>query len=240
MLATVSASVAQLGKIPQHMIQPKVLYTSWTEDRSLDVKHSPLLTRLFFSIASPAAFADLRGACFVARNKGETRRPQSTNTVSQTIQALDKLDSASFADTIARRYHCVQLVTKRNELEEYYKNQEPRHKTRRSLKLQDSTATTEGVAKPHEGFGRASSLALADLMAEAYPELTPPRRHRAATGNQYERRYKSLKSRLGAGRNWHLMEERFSSGILPLVPVGDEYGIQNYEYVLLLPVTSPS
>jgi len=229
---TVSASVAHLGRIPQHIIQPKALYTSWTKTKNLDVKHSLLLTRLFFSIASPAAFADLRDACFVARKKGETRRPQSTNTVSETIQALDKLDSASFADMIERRYHYVQLITKRNELEDRHKKQEPRRKTRRSLKLQDNTATTDGVAKPHEGFGRASSLALADLMAEAYPDLTPPLRHRAATGTQYERRYKSLKSRLGAGRNWHLMKERFSSGILPLVPVGEEYEIQNYEYVL--------
>jgi len=232
-LATVLASVAQLGRIPKHIIQPKVLYTSWTKDKNVDVKHSPLLTRLFFSIASPAAFADLRDACFVARQKGETRRPQSTNTVSETIQALDKLDSTSFADTIERRYHYVQLVTKRNELEDHYKNQEPRQKTRRSLKLLDNTAITDGVAKSYEGFGRASSLALADLMAEAYPDLTPPLRHRTATGTQYERRYRSLKSRLGAGRNWHLMKERFSSGILPLVPVGEEYEIQNYEYVLL-------
>lgn len=50
---------------------------------------------------------------------------------------------------------------------------------------------------------------------------------------EYQKNLKALKSKLGSGRNWHLLKQRFSAGILALVPVDGNYNIQNYEYVLI-------
>jgi hypothetical protein len=46
------------------------------------------------------------------------------------------------------------------------------------------------------------SLAMAELMAECYPRLTPK-------DDEYETMYKSLKNDLSKGRNWNLLQEKF-------------------------------
>ena len=76
-------------------------------------------------------------------------------------------------------------------------------------------------------ISRADSLALGDLMRDAYPELnqTQP--------DAYKKKLSSLKVRLRDGRNWHKMQE-LVPGILALVPTGEEYHIQNHEYVSFL------
>ena len=76
---------------------------------------------------------------------------------------------------------------------------------------------------------RQASGALSSLMAEAYPNLEQPSRLRNSSGTEYKKKYKSLKNMLGSGRNWDLMQQKFSPGILALIPTGGEYGIQNYE-----------
>ena len=54
----------------------------------------PLLTRLFFAIASADAFDQLSEACMLIRQKEESIMPDSLSDVSQTMKALDKLDVA--------------------------------------------------------------------------------------------------------------------------------------------------
>jgi hypothetical protein len=80
-----------------------------------------------------------------------------------------------------------------------------------------------------EGYGRASSLALADLMAQAHPKLKPLTRNRGRMDDEYQRRLKSLTNRISSGRNWHLIQQKFSPGILALVPTGGDYRILNSE-----------
>ena len=80
-----------------------------------------------------------------------------------------------------------------------------------------------------ETYGRASSLALADLISQAYPDLKQPQRRQKAPEDEYQRKLKSLQNRLDSGRNWHLMQQRFSPGILTLVPTSGDYKIQNSE-----------
>jgi hypothetical protein len=76
---------------------------------------------------------------------------------------------------------------------------------------------------------KSSSLALADLMAEAYPHLEKPARVQDATGTEYGKKYSTLRHMLAAGRNWHALQQLFSVGVLALVPTGSESGIHNSE-----------
>jgi hypothetical protein len=76
---------------------------------------------------------------------------------------------------------------------------------------------------------KSSSLALADLMAEAYPHLEKPVRVQDAVGTEYGKRYSTLNHMLAAGRNWHVLQQAFPIGILALVPTGSERGIHNSE-----------
>jgi hypothetical protein len=50
-------------------------------------------------------------------------------------------------------------------------------------------------------------------MARAYPKLKPFPRSRGRSENEYQRRLTSLKNRISSGRNWHLMQQKFSPGI---------------------------
>jgi hypothetical protein len=124
-----------------------------------------LLTRLFFAIASPDAFYQLRDACTSIRENGASTILQPTNSIAQTIQALDNLEIAASTNSILRRYHLTRLVDHRNERESYHKIKRPE----RAVRI---------VKDGSEGYGRASSLALEDLMAQAYRRLQnrlPPR-----------------------------------------------------------------
>jgi hypothetical protein len=210
------ASLKSLQKIPKTSSQPAEVYKIFL-DRGQNEDLCWLLTRLFFAIASPDAFYRLRDACRSAREiGGSTIEP--TNNVAQTIQALDNLEIAASANSILRRCHLTRLVKQRNERESYHKDHRPERALRR---VKDSS----------EGYGRASSLALADLMAQAYPELKPGQRGRGTLGNEYQIQLRSLKNRLNSGRNWHLMQQRFLPRILALVPTGGDCEIHNYEYV---------
>ena len=110
-----------------------------------------MLTRLFFAIASPDAFYQLRDACTSIRENGASTILQPTNSVAQTIQALDNLEIAVLINSILRRYHLTRLVDYRNERESYYKIKRPE----RAVRI---------VKDSSEDYGRALSLALADLM----------------------------------------------------------------------------
>jgi hypothetical protein len=184
------------------------------QHKSEDRNCLSVLTRLFYAIASPEAFYQLRDACTLVRQNGEFIIPQPSDTIVQTVRALDGLETAASTNAILRRYHLVRLIHHRNE--------------REKERLTKNSNKTSKSAEVKRGFGRASSLALSDLMAEAYPELEQPSRLQDAIGTEYERRHKSIKNMLCSGRNWDLLQERFSPGILALVPVR-EHGVQNYE-----------
>lgn len=111
-----------------------------------------LLTRLFFAIASPDAFYQLRDTCTFIREDVAATILQLTNIIAQTIQALDTLEITASTHSILRRHYLIRLVDHRNERETHYKTERPK-RAMRSIK--------EGI----EEYGRASSLALADLMA---------------------------------------------------------------------------
>ena len=80
------------------------------------------LTRLFFAIASPDTFADLREACSAVREQGVFTALQHTNTLKDTVKAIDPLDSTAFADRNLRRHYLVHLVEHRHQREAYHKS----------------------------------------------------------------------------------------------------------------------
>jgi JmjC domain, hydroxylase len=214
-----------LRQIPQNIVQPQRVYDIFIKRCGSENQTTvDLLTRLFFAIGSPNAFYQLQEACNTIRAEAEFTIPHYVDTINQTIQALDHLDKAVSLASIIRRYHLVRLVEHRNKIEALYTSQRPK-RNRRILKYeirnqnnghQDSTKE-QGVSR------RAQSLALADVMAEAYPNV------KISSGEDYEKKLRFLKNRLSSGRNWHLFEQKFSSGILALVPSGEIYGVQNPE-----------
>jgi len=220
-------SLKELECIPQDIIPPtEVCQKLVSRCGNVDEGALWLLVRLFYAIASPDAFSQLRDACALVREKGEFTVSQQTDTVVQTIRALDGLETAASTNAILRRYHLTRLVEHRNE-KEYLIAQTGRTSNRsksKNTRIEDSSH-----ANGQAGFGRISSMALSSLMAEAYPNLEQPSRLRNSSGTEYKKKYKSLKNMLGSGRNWDLMQQKFSPGILALIPTGGEYGIQNYE-----------
>jgi hypothetical protein len=129
-------------------------------------------------------FYQLQDACISVRETSALTMLQFTNSITQTIQAFDNLEITASTNSIMRRIHLTRLMDHRNERESYRKDQRPK----RALRI---------VKDSSESYGRASSLALADLIAQAYPEL---RRSRGRSVDDYQRRLKSLKNRLSSGR----------------------------------------
>jgi hypothetical protein len=191
---------------PAHYLLQRIVFSS-----ALFPPAHCLLQRIVFSSAlfPPAHY-------FLIRENGASTTLQPTNSIAQTIQALDSLEVAASTNSIVRRYYLIRLVDYRNERETHYKKERPERAVR-------------NVREGSKGYGRASSLALADLMAQAYPKLKPLPRSRGRMENEYQRRLKSLKNRISSGRNGHLIQQKFSPGILALIPTGSEYRILNSE-----------
>jgi hypothetical protein len=205
--------------IPKSSIQPADVYKIFLDrSQSEDQEGIWLLTRLFFAIASPDAFYQLRDACTSIRESDSPAVLQTNTSIAQTIQALDNLEIAVSTNSILRRYHLTRLVDYRNERETHHRSERPE----RALRIAKDSS---------ENYGRASSLALTDLMTQAYPKLKHHPRSRGRSEDEYQRRLKSLKNRISSGRNWYLMQQKFSPGILALVPTGGDYKIQNSESV---------
>jgi hypothetical protein len=214
-----SASAKDLALVPGYRIQPTDVCRIFVDrGMSKDTHAIRLLTRLFFSIASPDAFDQLRAACNTTRHNRDHKLCQNPS-IFQTLLVLDTLDITASTASILQRFHLSRLVVHRNDRERHHKSQGRVTRSERS----------------QEGFGRASSLALVDLMGEAYPDLKQPQKlpeHLIPApdlDDLYQRKLKSLKNKLSRGRNWQLMQDRFSAGILALVPTDGEYFIHNHE-----------
>jgi len=221
------ASLKELERIPLDIIPPSEVYQKLlTRCGNVDEGSLWLFVRLFYAVASPDAFSQLRDGCALVREGGEYTVSQQTDTVGQTIKALDGLETAASTHAILRRYHLTRLVEHRNDKEDNIAQQ-----GRRSIRAKSKNTPLEDSGHKDErikGYGRISSMALSSLMAEAYPELERPSRMQNASP-EYKKLHKSLQNMLSAGRNWHLMQLQFSPGILALIPTGGENGIQNYE-----------
>ena len=105
------ASLKCLEHIPKSSIQPAEVYKIFLDrSQSEDQNGIWFMTRLFFAIASPDAFYQLRDTCTSIREDGASTILQPTNSIAQTIQALDNLEIAASTNSILRRYHLIAFV----------------------------------------------------------------------------------------------------------------------------------
>lgn len=118
-----SAFFNQLLFIFKNLMQSVDIYQIFA-DRSQNENENEiwLLTRLFFAIVSSNVFYQWRDACIITRRNEDLSIRQSINSISQTIQALDYLDTIVFIISILRRYYLIFLMTHRNEREKHYQS----------------------------------------------------------------------------------------------------------------------
>jgi hypothetical protein len=209
--------------IPDSLIQPQKL--SELVVGMLDKSHkgaTTALANLFFAIGSPYAVGCLRDACRQAHHlRGIDKIPEEAGARRSTC-ALDRIHAHDKVSPILRRYHLVQLVRRRDELQQ---------KLNGTTRQQEPVVLKYGLRRPPSakaliGPKDAAGKALRELMKEAYPEDLPGKGEESP---QYDQRFKELKNRLSAGYNWHVLQARFGIGILALLPVGKEVGVWNSE-----------
>ena len=192
-----------------------------------------LLTRLLVSIASPDAFCQLRDAYAVIRENQSPTLPQIGGNVTQTIRSLEALDVAASMGSILRRYQLAHLVCLREERERKFASQLAQERCAQKVmpkRAAKRLKPNDEASEDSEGHYRsAASLALKDLMTEAYPMLKPSKQTNGKAHDAYSKKLKALKNRLSTGRNWCLLQQRFHNGILALIPTDGEFEIKNAE-----------
>ena len=174
------------------------------------------LMRLFYAIASPDAVCQLRDACQLIR-KGAFQITESTEDLSSTIKALDRLDTNDHIVSLTKRFYLVALSEKRFEFQARFSKGSGRLRTTTVQETSD------------EVLGRDDVLALAEMMKEAYSHLKPTRPGKTGGRDEYGIKRKILKDRLASGQKWSKLSKAFDSGILALVPTQGEYHVSNRE-----------
>ncbi|MCJ1475014.1 hypothetical protein MMC13_003674 [Lambiella insularis] len=217
--------------IPPEIIQPDDLYrllANRSEKKYDDML--PLLTRLFFAIASPDAFSQLSEACMTVRQEQASPSVTTLNEVLPPMQILDHLDAKSSVSSTLRRFHLTRLLDRRINLGNDYKNTRSRRTTKQrkhDSKQLNGLLDRGDIRNGDERSARIDTKALTDIMAESYPHLKQPRRDKSAfTDAKYRDRLSKLQNRLSCARNWHALQQKCSPGILALVPCGGEFQIQ--------------
>jgi hypothetical protein len=206
----------ELAPIAKKILEPDEICRILTEraEPKYHEKEVPFLVLLFFAIASPPAFKQLAETCATARQPHDLEIPNSTNDNTTLMRALDALESGTTIRVILRRFFLVRLWDQRLQLQDYYN----RRKSAR-IAAQRSSRTPVDDA---DVSGRADSIALRKLLTMFYPHLKEPSEgDPAADKGEYGEKYRKLKNRLSSARNWHALQQRFSPGILALVPCGE-------------------
>ena len=200
------------GPIPRDYHQPVDIYDVFY-DRSptADPASVWLLTRLFFAIGSPAAFAQLRETCITLRQSQELPNIPTVQSLRHKLQALDCLDVHFVAASVLRRYYLVSLKSHRKELQNEL--HDFRSSRTRNAQQQSASDQVDGQPLSSPAFNRADSQALSKMMREGYPDLEPTRASRQTGSNEYQTRLSALKERLRCGRNWELLQEAFAPPI---------------------------
>ena len=224
----ISAFFKQTALIPKDFHQPNDIYGTFSERCSTDDPATIwLLTRLFFGTGSPNSFDQLSKICTILRQSQDLPTPRATNNLRQIVQALDRLDVHFSVASVLRRYFLVSLKTHRMKLEEEHQHS-PSIRTRRAA-TRSSTLSENGQSQAVSTFDRADTQALRKMMEKAYPDLQPTRKIRGGAVDEYQRKLAALKERIRCGRNWKILQEKFGSSILLLIPARDEYTIRDSE-----------
>ena len=170
------------------------------------------LDNLYFGTGSSDSIRQLRDIVTTTRGSNSWTLSQRPSNIAETLHVLDTLDDFQQAALFVRRTYLLKLWKLRKELMDNAMNQRP------------------AEIQPVLAVGKLESNVLDHLMAEAYPDIAQRPREAGDVRkwrklNEVKR--KSLKNRFQAAKNWNALSERFSPGILALVPSGGEFHIQN-------------
>ena len=172
-----------------------------------------MLTRLFYAIGSPESFYQLKIACTGVWNMSALSLSDNYGSIPP-MRALDKLDVDVSVEPFLRRYHLAGLVASRDRGQAHYLAQDCRTQQPRLLRFGYTKPRAENTTG---GTRLAMRQALKDLLLESYPNLYSV----AETDPEYKSKLATLNQRLCSGRHWRALEDRYSSGILSLIPTGD-------------------
>lgn len=107
-----------VNDIPVSLIQPPKIYQLIAGILSKDHKHSTMpLTSFFFAIGSPYAINSLKEACKQVHSVQASGPFSEEAGARRSSRALDRIDMHHKVSPILRRYHLVQLVKRRDELQ---------------------------------------------------------------------------------------------------------------------------
>lgn len=225
-------SFIDLTEISQKVVEPDEVHRILIQ-QSEEKYHCKVefLTRLFFAIASPQAFKQLSEACLIVRQHRESAVLNPAEDDSVLMRALDVLDVGTTVRAILRRFYLVRLLDHRIQREDYYKG---RSSARVRAKRKQDYWSLEKLSKDaddqvekdetnrRQRAGRADTKAFADLLSKFYPYLKQPdKQNPSADDREYREKHLKLKNRLNCARNWYLLQQKFSLGILALVPCGE-------------------
>jgi len=227
-----SAFFSSLTPISKNMKQSINIYQIFTDRSESDNSDTIwLLTHLFFAIGSSDAFCQLHDACGASRQVKEHVILQLIKSISEAMQALNWLDITAITASILHRFYLTFLITQRDKQESYHQSQQLKHVSRTQNFSYTNSDHDERTVTEQDCLRCTDTIALTQLMANAYPSLKLTQKCNTATDDEYQKKLSSLKVRLCDRHNWHKMQQQLSSEILALVLTQSDYQIQNCELV---------
>lgn len=197
-------------KIPQ---PTELLAQCVTKLPDLDLERAAFLVTSFYAIGSTESFQQLRSIFANINEPWIVLYPGADDTILDTYQAIERLESGTTTASLVRRLHLVSLY------DQY-------------LKLQYSM-TTQGIDHAPEVSltctrkPRKDTCAIGKIVSQI-PE-------KAGTLNSsnkdevFAKRRKAVRNKLQCAKKWHMLHKKFGLGILALVPLAGEYSITSQE-----------
>jgi hypothetical protein len=171
------------------------------------------LMKLFFTAGSPQAFAQLIDSYKLSRLSG-TRPLTMLPSMLEITRNLDILHITGHSYSIMRRYLPTSLARKHQAMTKQGPAIIEEHRRQRSTL--DTSVRIQ----------RADTIILAQIMKEVYPSLQETR---TKVSSQYNSNLGLLRQRIGSGRNWLRLTDRFGMGILALIPTDEHHAVANKE-----------
>ena len=178
------------------------------------------MTNLYLATASSDSLCQLKDVLVATWGTSNLTMGQTSSTIADTLHMLEKLENVQQAACFIRRILLLRLY-----------------------KLRETFASRFKEYGKHQGHnddqpdmlmvGKVESNILDCLMEDAYPGID--RRPQDADSirkwrEKYGTEKKALQNRFQSAKKWNVLSERFSCGVIALVPSGGQFHIQNQKY----------
>lgn len=178
------------------------------------------MTNLYLATASSDSLCQLKDVLVATWGTSNWTMGQTSSTIADTLHMLEKLENVQQAACFIRRILLLRLY-----------------------KLRETFASRFKEYGKHQGHnddqpdmlivGKVESNILDCLMEDAYPGID--RRPQDADSirkwrDKYGTEKKALQNRFQSAKKWNVLSERFSCGVIALVPSGGQFHIQNQKY----------